>query len=89
MQPHTHTSADTEVFEAQQFWVNRVNGLYTLSVGILGGMSLAHLLFLLPVTDYRKFLTSYCPFAKNVNLLFLIFVNIALVTSYAITLIYQ
>ena len=51
-------------------------------------MSVMHLILIFGIFDTAKFLDIYCRFAKNVNLVFLIFANIAVILCLAITLIY-
>ena len=80
---------DSEIFEAQQQWVNRLNGFYMNILGCLAGMSVMHLIVIFGIFDTAKFLDIYCRFAKNINLVFLIFANVAVILCLAITLIYQ
>lgn len=42
---------DKEMKEIQRIWVNRVNKLYNLFLGILAGMSAMHLIVLLNQSD--------------------------------------
>jgi hypothetical protein len=80
---------DSEILEAQKYWVNLINGFYMNILGCLAGMSVMHLILIFGIFDTAKFLEIYCRFAKNVNLVFLIFANIAVILCLAITLIYQ
>lgn len=85
--PVTDFQANTEIFEAQQFWCNRINGFYMNLLGMLAGMSVLHLIVILGVQP-DKLLPIYSPYARNINLVFLVFANIALVLCFAMTLIY-
>ena len=58
-------------------------------LGLLGGMSVFHLIVVLGVLDKTTFLKFYPLYARRVNAIFLIFANIGVVLCYAITLIYQ
>jgi len=80
---------DSEIFEAQKYWVNLINGFYLNILGCLAGMSVMHLILIFGIFDTAKFLEIYCRFAKNINLVFLIFANVAVILCLAITLIYQ
>lgn len=51
-----HETDDTEIYEAQQFWVNRVNGFFMNTVGLLAGMSVLHLIVILSVKNKNTFL---------------------------------
>lgn len=57
-------------------------------LGALAGMSIMHAILIFGIFDKTKFLNIYCPFARNINLIFLIFANLVLVFCYAVTLIY-
>lgn len=50
-QPVKKFIPETEIFEAQQFWVNRINGFYMNTLGLLAGMSVLHLIVVLSVLD--------------------------------------
>lgn len=87
-QPVQKYTPDSEIFEAQQKLVNRINGFYMNILGCLAGMSVMHLILIFGIFDAEKFLDIYCPFAKNINLVFLIFANVSVILCLAITLIY-
>jgi hypothetical protein len=57
-------------------------------LGCLAGMSVMHLIIIFGLFDAAKFLDIYCRFAKNINLVFLILANVAVILCLAITLIY-
>lgn len=81
-------NTEDEIFRVQHFWINRINSFYMHVLGVLSGMSVLHLIVLLGVSD-EKLLDIYSPFAKNINLVFLVFANIALILCFAMTLIYK
>ena len=43
----TQEKIDYEMKQQQKIWVNRINKVYNLTLGLLGGMSLMHLILVL------------------------------------------
>lgn len=50
---------DKEMKDIQKLWVNRVNKLFNLFLGILAGMSVMHLIVLLNQSDQASFISLY------------------------------
>lgn len=80
---------EVELLKAQQNWINRINSLFTGSLGLLAGMSVLHIIFVSYISDPAKFINLYAPFAMIFNLLLLILANLSLIFGIAIALIYK
>ena len=52
----TQEKIDFEMKEQQKLWVNRINKIYNLTLGLLGGMSLMHLILVLANPSLATFL---------------------------------
>jgi hypothetical protein len=50
---------DKEMKEIQRVWVNRINKLFNMFLGILAGMSAMHLIVLLNQSDQTSFISLY------------------------------
>ena len=48
-----------------------------------------HVIILISITDVAKFLEFYAKFARNVNIIFLVLANLALVLGLAMSLVYR
>ena len=52
----TQEKIDFEMKEQQKLWVNRINKIYNLTLGLLGGMYLMHLILVLANPSLATFL---------------------------------
>lgn len=75
------------LLQAQHLWINRVNSLFTGCLGLLGGMSLLHILLISCIEDYSRFYDLYAPFSMMFNLIFLLLANFCAIFGLATTLI--
>jgi len=66
----TQEKIDYEMKQQQKLWVNRINKIYNLTLGLLGGMALMHLILVLANPDINTFLASYGPFANLICQIF-------------------
>lgn len=74
----------------QRLWINRLNGLFYLFLGLLAGMSLIHLVVLFSAADTKlSFLTVYAPISKGLNIVFMIFASFAVILGFALSMIYK
>ena len=56
--------------QQQRLWVNRINKVYNLTLGLLGGMSLMHLILVLANPNLSTFLISYGPYSNLICMIF-------------------
>jgi hypothetical protein len=75
------------LLEAQHLWTIRINSFFTSCLGLLGGMSLLHVLLIGFIEDYTKFYDLYAPFSMMFNLMFLLLANFTAIFAITITLI--
>jgi len=75
--------------EQQKLWVNRINKIYNLTLGLLGGMSLMHLILVLANPNLATFLQSYGPFSNLICMIFQVLTNFTLVFGLALNMIYK
>lgn len=80
---------ELDLLKAQQTWINRINSLFTCSLGLLAGMSVLHIILISYITDQSRFIDLYAPFAMIFNLFLLILANFSMVLGVAIALIYK
>lgn len=80
---------ERDLLRQQILWIGRVNALFSGSLGTLAGMSVLHLLVLASVTEKAAFIGFYSTLALNVNLLFLVFANIAVTLGLTMALVYR
>ena len=52
-------------------------------------MSMLHIIILISITDTVKFIDFYAKFARNVNIIFLILANLALILGLTMSLVYR
>lgn len=71
--------------ETQRDWVNRVNKLFNMFLGLLAGMSLMHLIAILSSSDKDSFLTLYSKVSNIIAIVFMIFASFGLILSLALT----
>ena len=58
-------------------------------LGTLSGMSMLHIIILISITDTVKFTEFYAKFARNVNIIFLILANLALILGLTMSMLYR
>jgi hypothetical protein len=75
--------------DAQRIWVNRVNKLFQLFLGLLAGMSLMHMISILSQGDKSTFLQLYSKISNIVAIVFMIFASFGLIMSLALTMIFR
>ena len=80
---------ERELLKNQVVWIGRMNALFAGSLGTLSGMSMLHILVLMSNFDKDDFLAFYAGFATNMNLIFLLLGNLALVLGLSMSLIYK
>ena len=69
--------------------MSRVSALFSGMLGSLSGISMLHLIVLASIPDEDKFVEFYAKFARNVNFIFLLLCNLALILHMAMSWIYQ
>ena len=69
-------------------WVKRLNSIFNLIVGFLGGMGLMNAFMLITQMEYDKFVETYPYISVLLVLVFQIITSIALVQGMALTSIY-
>ena len=52
-------------------------------------MSMLHIIILISITDTAKFTEFYAKFARNVNIIFLILANLALILGLTMSFVYR
>ena len=55
---------DYEMKQQQRIWVNRINKVYNMVLGLLGGMSVMHIIFISAQKDNAGFYTTYSEFSN-------------------------
>lgn len=85
----TRFEVERGLLQAQHLWTTRVNSMFTGCLGLLGGMSLLHLLLISFIGDYTRFYDLYAPFSMMFNLIFLLLANFGAIFGLTITLIYK
>ena len=80
---------ERELLRLKMLWEGRVNALFAGCLGTLSGMSMLHIIILISITDATKFTEFYGKFARNVNIIFLILANLALILGLTMSLIYR
>jgi len=80
---------ERELLRNQVLWIGRINALFAGCLGTLSGMSMLHIIILISISDVTQFLSFYAKFARNVNIIFLILVNLALILGIAMSMIYR
>ena len=80
---------EKELLRLKKLWEGRVNALFAGCLGTLSGMSMLHIIILISITDTTKFTEFYGKFARNVNIIFLILANLALILGLTMSLIYR
>jgi hypothetical protein len=80
---------ELDLLKAQQTWINRINSLFTCSLGLLAGMSVLHIILISYINDQSRFVDLYSPFSMIFNLFLLILANFSMVLGVAIALIYK
>ena len=66
-----------------------MNALFAGCLGTLSGMSMLHIIILISITDTANFIEFYAKFARNVNIIFLILANLALILGLTMSLVYR
>lgn len=82
-------SYEREMKEVQRLWINRIHKLFHLFLGILGGMSLMHLVVIMNPQDKLTFINVYSSISRDVNIVFMIFTSFALILGLCLALIYK
>eukprot|EP00347_Sterkiella_histriomuscorum_P023584 403334088 len=80
---------EKEMKEIQKVWVNRVNKLFNMFLGLLAGMSAMHLIVILSQNDRGSFLQLYSKISTIVNIVFMVFTSFCLILGLSLTLIYK
>lgn len=75
--------------QQQKIWVNRINKVYNLTLGLLGGMSLMHLIFVTAHTSTDSFVKIYGGFSNLILMMTQILANFTLVFGLTLTMIYK
>lgn len=87
--PSNREFYEREMKEVQKLWINRIHKLFHLFLGILGGMSLMHLVVIMNTSDKINFLNVYSSISRDVNIVFMIFTSFALILCLCLALIYK
>lgn len=69
--------------------MNRINKIYNMALGLLGGMAVMHLFFIASQPNKDTFVTTYAPFANTICAFTQILTNFTLVFGFALSLIYR
>jgi len=77
------------MLESQKFWVNSTIKIYSFCYGILAGMGLMHLIVIASQSDRESFLQVYSKICQIVAAIFIIFVNLGAIWSFALLLLYR
>lgn len=80
---------ERELLRIQILWIGRINALFAGCLGTLSGMSMLHIIILISITDSVKFIDFYAKFARNVNIIFLILANLALILGLTMSMVYR
>lgn len=80
---------ERELLKNQVLWIGRVNALFAGCLGTLSGMSMLHIIILISISDRLKFIEFYAKFARNVNIIFLILSNLALILGLTMSMVYR
>ena len=80
---------ERELLRLQILWIGRVNALFAGCLGTLSGMSMLHIIILISITETVKFTEFYAKFARNVNIIFLILANLALILGLTMSFVYR
>lgn len=75
--------------QQQKVWVNRIQNLYNMGLGVISGMSVMHLIFLFASNDKALFLKTYQPFANLIVCISQILTNFVLIFGMALVFIYK
>ena len=75
--------------QQQRIWVNRINKVYNMVLGLLGGMSVMHIIFISAQKDNKTFYTTYSEFGNLICIIYQTFANFTLIFGLALTLIYK
>ena len=75
--------------EIQKVWVNRVNKLFNMFLGLLAGISILNLIVILSQSDRTAFLQLFSKISTIINIVFMIFTSFCLVLGLSLTLIYK
>lgn len=93
-QPKSSASSDKldierELLRNQILWIGRINALLAGCLGTLSGMSMLHIITVMSVQNLREFIKFYAKFARNINIIFLVLANLAMILGIAMVLIYR
>jgi hypothetical protein len=85
----TQEKNDYEMKLQQDIWVNRINKVYSMSLGLLGGMGVMHIIFLSAHPDNDNFHKVYAETANLICIVTLVLTNLTLIFGMSLTLIYK
>lgn len=73
----------------QSIWVNRINKVYNMTLGLLGGMGLMHIIFIAAQPDKKSFYKTYSEFGNLICIMTQLLTNFTLIFGLSLTLIYK
>lgn len=80
---------DFEMKQQQTIWVARINKIYNLVMGLLGGMSVMHLVFISAIKNLAMFMSTYSEFANLICTFTQVLTNFALIFGLTLTFIFK
>ena len=80
---------DYEMKLQQGIWVNRINKAYNMILGLLGGMSVMHIIFISAQSKDDEFYKTYSLNGNLVCIIMQVLANLALVLGFSLSFIYR